>query len=279
MDLKRLSRLQDSITKRISDAGYYGVPESEKSKRRFNDLKEKYGDDPKHYLSQLSRCKGTKLKSRVAMFYQNAISQNLMNVASAIKEAYPEDYDPKEVEKNKNLKKEEEARAAAEARRKKKEESKAAADKASKEAIEGGKSYCSFDYNPGSYMASPDKLFTSIVKKFPTGVSVTRTDGDTSVGKSYEHRNGRVWTIAHRYTVSTKKGSVVFDIASLTNEGWNPSEKSGYSTKSGKKVFVGRSYGWFLNGAKRSFSEIRSIVLEKVSKLFPDKAFDRWYRS
>lgn len=260
-------RFTSEFTKKISDAGYYVGSESEKSTRRFNDLKEKFGDDPKHYLSQLSRCKGTKLKSRVAIFYQNAISQDLMNVASAIKEAYPEDYDPKEVEKNKNLKKEEEAKAAAEVRRKRKEEAKAATDKASKEAIEGGKSYCSFEYNPGSYMASPDKLFTSLIKKYPTGLSVIRTDGDTSVGESYEHRNGRVWTIAHKYTVSTKNDSIVFDIASLTNEGWDPNEKSGYSTKSGKKIFVGRSYGWFLDGVKRPFSEIRSIVQEKVAKL------------
>ena len=254
--------------KKVSDASYYIGSEDDKSSRRFQDLKEKFGDDPKHYISQLARCKGAKQKKRVAVFYQSAISQDLLNVASAIKEAYPEDYDPMEVERNKKIKEEEEAKAAAEARRKKKEEAKAEVEKASKDAIEGGKSYCSFDYNPDSYMASPDKLFVSLIKKHPTGMSIIRTDGNTSVGASYEHRNGRIWTIAHKYTVSTKNGVLSFDIASLTNEGWDPNEKSGYSTKTGKKVFVGRSYGWFLDGVKRTFSDIRSIVQSKVESLF-----------
>lgn len=57
---------------------------------RFSSLSEKFGDNPKHYLSMLSRCKGEKQLERAERFYVFATNKGYTKVANAIKEAYPE---------------------------------------------------------------------------------------------------------------------------------------------------------------------------------------------
>lgn len=87
------------------------------------------------------------------------------------------------------------------------------------------------------------------------------SSGDTSVGAQWERRDGRVWTLANKYTVSNGEKTMIFDIANLTNEGYDPSVKSGWFTdENGKKWFTGSSYGWLLNGGKMKFSEIKAVV-------------------
>ena len=110
-------------------------------------------------------------------------------------------------------------------------------------------------------MSSPDNIFTRFAKKHPTGYVIEVSGGDASVGAPYERRDGRVWTIANKYTVSNGEKTETFDIANLTNEGYNPSVKSGWDTDaSGKKWFVGSSFGWLLNGSKMKFSELKASV-------------------
>lgn len=62
-------------------------------------------------------------------------------------------------------------------------------------------------------------FFRKLVRAIPTGLTVTTSKGDTSVGRDYESRNGRAWTIAVKYTVEYKGKSVDINVANVTNEG------------------------------------------------------------
>ena len=126
----------------------------------------------------------------------------------------------------------------------------------------------SINYEPAEgYMAAPDKLFASIGKK--EGVEVTKSQGNTSVGKVYERRDGRVWTLANLYTVKYGDKELKFDIACLSNEGWDPSSKTGWSEDaSGKKWYVGKSFGWILNnGPKETWREISNRIKEQLKRI------------
>ena len=56
---------------------------------RFNNLYEKYGDDPKNYIAQLSRCKGDKLSQRLGVWLNKAEELGLEKVVKALKEFNP----------------------------------------------------------------------------------------------------------------------------------------------------------------------------------------------
>ncbi len=54
-------------------------------------------------------------------------------------------------------------------------------------------------------------------------------------------------------TVSNGEKTETFDIANLTNEGYDPSVKSGWSTDGhGKKRYDGSSFGWLLKTSKKA---------------------------
>ena len=132
---------------------------------------------------------------------------------------------------------------------------------AKQEALNGGKTYCNVPTESGRFLSFPDNIFTRFAKKHPTGYVVEVSKGDASVGDPWKHRDGSVWTMANRYTVSNGEKTMIFDIANLTNEIYDPSVKSGwYTDEDGNKLFVGASYGWLLNGRKMKFSKIKKTV-------------------
>lgn len=130
-------------------------------------------------------------------------------------------------------------------------------------ALQGGKSYCNFEYSPKEYFSAPDKLFENFALKNREGVVVKKSEGDASPGWDYAS-HGAMYPIAHNYSVETAAGDKKeFDICSVTNEGYDPNGK-GWSEKGGKKVFTGSSYGWFLNGVKMSWREIQTRVSQEL---------------
>lgn len=158
--------------KKIKDASH---------EERFNSLSEKFGDNPKHYLSMLSRCKGDKQIERAQKFYEFATNKGYTNVANAIKENYPEAFgeEPSESEVKSSF----------------------------------NEKYTNTRLRPANV------FFRKLVRAIPTGLTVTTSQGDTSVGRDYEARNGRAWTVAVRYTIDYKGKSIDINVANITNEG------------------------------------------------------------
>lgn len=114
------------------------------------------------------------------------------------------------------------------------------------------------------YMTAPEKLFASIGNK--EGVEVFKTKGDTSVGEEYEARDGRIWTLADLYTVKYNGDELKFNVACLSNEGWNPSSKTGFvEGRNGGKIYVGKSFGWILNnGPKQTWREVAASIKNQL---------------
>lgn len=250
-DFVRLYGLDDSM--QIVDAT---------STERFNALVNRVGDKPQHYLNQINKCGPGKKTERLQTFYKLAKQNGLEKTAEAIKNSFPEEYSPEEI----NSAKEEEHKKAQAKKQQEREVAKQREAAAKEEALSGGKTYCNVPTEPGRFMSSPDNIFTRFAKKHPTGFVIEVSRGDTSVGAPWEHRDGRVWTIANKYTVSNGEITKTFDIANLTNEGYDPSVKSGWVTDvNGKKWFVGSSFGWLLNGIKMKFSEVKSAVEQALA--------------
>lgn len=188
--------------KKIKDASH---------EERFNSLKEKFGDNPKHYLSMLSRCKGDKQIERAQKFYEFATSQGLNNVAKAVKENYPEAFGEEPTESK-------------------------------------VKSTFNDDNHVGIRPANV--FFKKLVKEIPTGLTITTSRGNTSVGRDYEARNGRAWTIAARYTVEYKGKSIDINVADITNEG-------------------GGSYGFIVGYqyGKTSWAKAKVVIIDKLREI------------
>lgn len=126
----------------------------------------------------------------------------------------------------------------------------------------------SINFEPADgYMAAPDKLFSSIGNQ--DGVVVTKSNGDTRVGAPYERRDGRVWTLANLYTVEFGGKTLKFDVACLSNEGWDPSSKTGWSEdRNGKKWYVGKSFGWILNGGpKETWRDVSNRIKQELKSI------------
>lgn len=189
--------------KRISDADHTS---------RFNDLMNKVGDKPKNYLSQLSRCKGDKKGERAQVFYDLAKKNDLTETAEAIKEAYPE-VTKKEKEQEEAKRRE----AAREERKQRAEKELASKEKQVENLIAFGDSGIVF-FHTNRALARADKLFTKLVDK-NDGLVVEVRQGDTSVGRDYEARNGRAWTIANKYVLTFNGEKKYINVANVTNEG------------------------------------------------------------
>lgn len=170
---------------------------------RFNDLMNKVGDKPKNYLSQLSRCKGDKKEERAQVFYDLAKKNNLTETAEAIKEAYPE-----VTKKEKNRKKKSDKR---------KQQEIASKEQQVENLIAFGDSGIVF-FHTNRALARADKLFTKLVDK-NKGLVVEVHQGDTSVGRDWEARNGRAWTIANKYILTFNGEKKYINVANVTNEG------------------------------------------------------------
>lgn len=233
---------------------------------RVKALVEKFGDNPKHYLSQLSRVKGDKLRERVISWY-NFLEDDYPTVVNALRENYPDilkDYESPN-SKVKREQKEEEERI--ERRRLEKEEYLKRESEGKEIARQGGPGYVNFKPSGGdSFMAAPDKLFYSLSKK--PGVIVVKKQGDTSVGAPYERRDGRVWTIAYNYSVEFQGKQLSFNVATLSNEGYDPGSKGWVTTRNGGRTFTGKSFGWLLGRSdKMTWSEVRSRIKSQLSTI------------
>lgn len=226
--------------KRISDATAY---------ERFYDLKAKVGDNPKHYLSQISRCKGFKKEMRIEQFYSLAVKNGLTKTAEAIKEAYPEQYDSDEIEQQKQAQEEAKRKERMQLKAAKKAELESQANKQVEDIANGAASAIVFFIEPSEYFKSLYRFLNKIVKAVPSGLAITIQSGDPSIGARYEARNGRAWTVAERVEFIYKGKSEVFNVGNITNEG-------------------GGSYGWLVGGPEKiTFKSVTDYIMRRIKDL------------
>lgn len=226
--------------KRISDATAY---------ERFYDLKAKVGDNPKHYLSQISRCKGFKKEMRIEQFYRLAVENGLTETAEAIKEAYPEQYDPDEIEQQKQAQEEAKRNERRQLIAAKKAALESKANKQVEDIANGAASAVVFFIEPSSHFKSLHRFLNNIVKQVPSGLAITIKNGNPSIGASYDARNGRAWTIAERVEFIYQGKSEVFNVGNITDE-------------------AGGSFGWLVaSPEKKTFKAVTDYIMWRIRNL------------
>lgn len=96
-------------------------------------------------------------------------------------------------------------------------------------------------------LARADKVFTKLVDK-NDGLVVEVRQGDTSVGRDYEARNGRAWTIANKYVLTFNGGKKYINVANVTNEG-------------------GGTYGFIVNRGPKTTWRVAQQRIESMLKI------------
>lgn len=223
--------------------------ETSKDESRYKSAKEKYGNTPTKYISELNRCGSDKLNRRAVCWYDLAAKNGDIEVANEIKSTFPSAFE----EYNSVYDKEQERLQERERIIQRREAEKRAKEEAELNARNTNTGYYNYDINSKGYFALSDKLFASlanfgaIVKKSSVDTRENFNKFDTSL----MNRDGRAYLCIKKYSVELNGISKDYIIGNMTNEG-------------------GGTFGWmFQNDSQRySWKEYSQILKNDINNTF-----------